>query len=1094
MAAPEYEEVIKLILATDTFNTQLKATADKATKAMADLSQYATYDVKIKADSLELDLKKILLQAKKAEEDKQKELLKIKEAALKKEEEYIKSSVLKSFNDSIAKNKEAEIAKQAEIKKTQEVREAKKAQEIADLRAEYRVFQEIEASKRAEIKRTQELYRQSTQFANIFTPAGKPLPIASTPSSVPTSVNASAALRTGAGIAASLGSYPAAGALYASANAAQVLNINTIALTGSTIALGSALAGAGAAAAVLFAGKDFNIELAKMSTLLADATTNSAQFSAMLDNAANSAVRLAGEFNMGTVDVIKAFKEALSSGIESVDLERFTRQAATLATSLGTGLSESANILTSFKDSYQLTVGDMSKVNDLLFNVVNVGKVNVNELVNNFGRLLPVGKAAGVSLEDLGAGVALLTRRGMTASQSITSMIQVINGLVSPSNKAQKELDALGIATGDAAFKTKSLVQVIDEISLKTGDSGSILGKLFEEERARRGITALTDGVDLLGKLRKAMDETGTASVAADRAMDTFWTHLGQKWTSIYGEVQKAGSGLANLIDTAMFGSKDARDHKKQEANAELDAYIRLIQEKIKSGITDNASLIQAAKVSITDARKNIYGNPNASKEDVARAKLGDASDDTLNDAIAKAQAIARDASDKTANSVIEDYQRITEASGKWVEQLTKLGDIQKQTKLDEKEFNSRATDNQKQRILDIKEEIEDKQELLKKEKELQLTYLEGQIAYRKATFVTPIADARDEARKSGNGPLEKQLTAELESASNDLGDFAFKARKSLENSHVFQPMIDDINRLQSGMQSIRVEASQQDTRKDTEAKKKAAEHDASEYKKIFQKLYDDDINAYTASIKKRESVITSSNKRIESEMNRSNQLQASIVNNISNAQQAQFANDPDRQRRISREKKEQADKNIQDFLAGGNGSRSDFDKLAKEYEENAKNLKDATERVDQGRGNKNYQDDESVLLGYNSQFDSKFRSQEKKVQDEAANRTRGLAVRSQGDLTRAADKEFAANKEVEKVTLEATVKLQIDGTLSNESKEAIAKSVMDKIDQSRSNRNRSTKYDPATRGSRNSPSYSGYVGLGGGFNNDPDLPEGDDH
>ena len=195
---------------------------------------------------------------------------------------------------------------------------------------------------------------------------------------------------------------------------------------------------------------EFNQSLARMSTLMDAGAAGTDEFRFALDRVATSAVLISSTFNMDLVDVVKGFQTALSSGIPTDQLEQFARVAATMSQSLGTGFSESVNLLTSFKDAYKLGVSELSGVTDILFNLVDVGKVNVAELTSSFGRLAPIAASAGVTLKDAASAVAALTRQGVTASQAITAVTRGIEAIVSPSEKAQKKFKALGISFGEA--------------------------------------------------------------------------------------------------------------------------------------------------------------------------------------------------------------------------------------------------------------------------------------------------------------------------------------------------------------------------------------------------------------------------------------------------------------------------------------------------------------------------------------------------------------------------------------------------------------------------------------------------------------------
>lgn len=325
----------------------------------------------------------------------------------------------------------------------------------------------------------------------------------------------------------------------------------------AVVGVGAGIAAVGAAVGVMVLGSKMDTALAEMSTLLADTTVKGKDFTNMMDDAANSAIRLSNSFNVDVVEVINGFKTALSTGIDASDLETFGRDAMIVAKGLGTSFDDSVSILTSFKDAYGASVSDMSHYSDVLFNAINVGKFQVNDLRSNIGRVLTSAAEAGVGVEDMMGALAALTRVGMTTSQAITSLNSMIVGVVNPTETAQKAFDKLGISTGSAAFKAKGFLQYYKELRDVVGDNADVFGDLFGEERARRGAIAYTANLALAKSTREEVTKVGTAAIAANRAMDTFGTNIGKVWNSIINPIKSAGETMLTVLNNVIFAGNE---------------------------------------------------------------------------------------------------------------------------------------------------------------------------------------------------------------------------------------------------------------------------------------------------------------------------------------------------------------------------------------------------------------------------------------------------------------------------------------------------------------------------------------------------------
>ena len=321
----------------------------------------------------------------------------------------------------------------------------------------------------------------------------------------------------------------------------------------SILGIGTAVAVVAAPIGAMLAGGKLDKAVADMSTLLADTTVKGEKFNNMMNDTAAAAARVSESFNLGLVDTVNGFKTALSTGIDADQLESFGTIAATVTKGLGTSFEDAVGILTTFKDSYNLGMQGMRESSDVLFNAINVGKFQVDDLRNNIGRVVTSSAEAGISIKDMSAGLATLTRVGLSTSQSITSLNRFVQAIVSPTDQARKQFDALGLATGHAAFKTQTLMQYLQQLKVAVGGDADLMGQLFTTEQGRRGAIGLTTNLSLTSSIRTAMDDVGTATIAANRAMDTFGQNFGKVFTAVWDVVQLIGRDLLQVANDVFF-------------------------------------------------------------------------------------------------------------------------------------------------------------------------------------------------------------------------------------------------------------------------------------------------------------------------------------------------------------------------------------------------------------------------------------------------------------------------------------------------------------------------------------------------------------
>jgi TP901 family phage tail tape measure protein len=276
---------------------------------------------------------------------------------------------------------------------------------------------------------------------------------------------------------------------------------------------------------------------------------------AQVDKLGQAAIRASIVFNRDFKDAVLGMKTALSAGIKGDELEAFMYTAGTLANALGSDFNKSIDVLTSFKDAYGLTATELARVNDQIFNVVDAGKVNIDSLTKNYGRVVSIAAQAGVSFRDLNVAIATLTRTGMTSAQAVTSVVNIISDVTNPTKKAAEAFDKLGIAYGSSAFEGKGLLGVIDEIRSK--NSGNLLNEMFSERFAQRGVAGLVRAKDLIAEVASTIDKVGTAEKAAETATNTFGDNFERTWKrSVSGPLTQASSELGNFLNKLVYGSE----------------------------------------------------------------------------------------------------------------------------------------------------------------------------------------------------------------------------------------------------------------------------------------------------------------------------------------------------------------------------------------------------------------------------------------------------------------------------------------------------------------------------------------------------------
>lgn len=165
-----------------------------------------------------------------------------------------------------------------------------------------------------------------------------------------------------------------------------------------------------------------------------------------------------------------------SMNVSLAEAEKLLKGFAQEAVAGQTTVEAAARSNIAIMNSLGLTVDDLTRIQDVQFQVVRKGVITYEELANVIGRALPAAARSGQSIETLGAMIAFLTRNGLSAAMAATSAARAMESFAHP--KTIGRLEEMGIKVKDARGEFLPLLVVMDQMNDK-------LSKLSAPERAK---------------------------------------------------------------------------------------------------------------------------------------------------------------------------------------------------------------------------------------------------------------------------------------------------------------------------------------------------------------------------------------------------------------------------------------------------------------------------------------------------------------------------------------------------------------------------------------------------------------------------------
>ena len=178
---------------------------------------------------------------------------------------------------------------------------------------------------------------------------------------------------------------------------------------------------------------------------------------------------------------------AYSSGIRGSEeaFIKFTEMASKTALTIRSELRPTIDAMTAAMNAYGMTAEDVSEVSNNFFKIVKYGKASGEQLANSFGQVSPTAKTLGVSLDELGAAIASITKIQPTRV-AITGLNNMLSKIMKPTRESASAIEKLGVDLSYSAVHTKGFVNVLKEVHDALGGNMEAIRNIFPDIRGQR--------------------------------------------------------------------------------------------------------------------------------------------------------------------------------------------------------------------------------------------------------------------------------------------------------------------------------------------------------------------------------------------------------------------------------------------------------------------------------------------------------------------------------------------------------------------------------------------------------------------------------
>lgn len=284
----------------------------------------------------------------------------------------------------------------------------------------------------------------------------------------------------------------------------------------------------------------FQDQMAKVSTMLSGSDME------LLPGMAEGVRKLSKEMGEGTQTITDGLYSILSSSIPAAKAMDVLTVSMKAARGGYTDTGIAADAITTILNSYGLEAQKAADVSDFLFTVVKKGKMDFATLAPAIGMVASTAANMGVSLEEVGASLATMTRAGVRTNVAVTSLNAIIETFRSGSDDAKEAASKLGIELSSEWLATNGLAAALEKLSGATQEE---VAAVFENRRALRGLAPMLGNVEgYMGDLAAMTDRGGNAQEAYEKSTTSLGfrlDQLAQKVTDLFVTIGQALEGPA---------------------------------------------------------------------------------------------------------------------------------------------------------------------------------------------------------------------------------------------------------------------------------------------------------------------------------------------------------------------------------------------------------------------------------------------------------------------------------------------------------------------------------------------------------------------
>lgn len=323
--------------------------------------------------------------------------------------------------------------------------------------------------------------------------------------------------------------------------------------------------------------KAFNREMKVVSTISEDVTQN-------LEKYKEQVLQLCTQLAVAPDTAAQALYQINSAGHLGADGMKVLESSARAAIGGVTETATAADAITTILNAYHKSADEAEAISDKLFTTVRLGKTTMGELGHSISTVAPLAARYKISIDEILASVAQLTKQGNNTASAMTQISAVIIA-------AANEL-------GDDAFKN-GLAAGLDEIEKRANGSNMALKAQLSNIRAVRGAMGLAgeSAKETAQMIEEIRNSAGATAEACEKMNSLASAEVRKLKTNFLKEFASMGDGMSKTLGSL------ARTLNNAFESGEMSQVLSVLKELIIS-----YGIYKTLIITVTALRKAYVG------------------------------------------------------------------------------------------------------------------------------------------------------------------------------------------------------------------------------------------------------------------------------------------------------------------------------------------------------------------------------------------------------------------------------------------------------------------------------------------------------